>query len=58
MIEAIGSRDFPTAARRPANSRLETAKLAAVLGIALPPWQSGVEAGVARIVAERRSARP
>ena len=34
---------FPTPARRPANSRLDTRKLQQAFGLVLPAWQSGVE---------------
>ena len=34
---------FPTPARRPANSRMNTRKLQQTFGLALPGWQSGVE---------------
>ncbi len=33
---------FPTPARRPLNSRLDTRRLQAVFGLVLPPWQQGV----------------
>ncbi len=33
---------FPTPARRPLNSRLNTGKLQANFGLTLPPWQAGV----------------
>jgi dTDP-4-dehydrorhamnose reductase len=33
---------FPTAAKRPHNSRLDTRKLQATFGLSLPPWQQGV----------------
>ncbi|GAB4090681.1 Rossmann-fold NAD(P)-binding domain-containing protein [Hydrogenophaga soli] len=39
---------FPTPARRPHNSRLNTAKLQQAFGLTLPPWQQGV----ARMLAE------
>ncbi|HEX5783187.1 MAG TPA: dTDP-4-dehydrorhamnose reductase [Burkholderiaceae bacterium] len=39
---------FPTPARRPHNSRLNTAKLQQTFGLTLPPWQQGV----ARMLAE------
>lgn len=39
----IGSADYPTPARRPANSRLDCAKLAAVHGVRLPDWRDGLE---------------
>lgn len=41
-IDAVPSSEFPTAARRPLNSRLDTHKLRATFGLALPPWQQGV----------------
>ena len=34
---------FPTPARRPGNSRMDTHKLQHVFGLALPQWQSGVD---------------
>ncbi|MDD2988552.1 MAG: dTDP-4-dehydrorhamnose reductase [Zoogloea sp.] len=34
---------FPTPARRPANSRLDTRKLQQAFGLALPSWQQGVD---------------
>ena len=42
-IEAVPTSAFPTPARRPANSRLDTHKLRETFGIALPPWQAGVD---------------
>ncbi len=41
-IRAIPSSEFPTAATRPANSRLDTGKLRRTFGLELPDWQSGV----------------
>lgn len=41
-IAAVASEAFATAARRPLNSRLDTAKLGAAFGLTLPPWQQGV----------------
>ncbi len=38
-VEAIPSSAYPTPARRPHNSRLDTGKLTAALGVALPAWQ-------------------
>lgn len=34
---------FPTPAKRPANSRLNTRKLRDAFGLTLPPWEGGVE---------------
>jgi dTDP-4-dehydrorhamnose reductase len=44
----IRSAEYPTPARRPANSRLNTTKLASVHGITLPDWQSSMQAVVSR----------
>jgi len=41
-VEPIATADYPTAAVRPANSRLDTTKFANVFGRSLPDWQSGV----------------
>ena len=41
-IAPVTSESFVTAARRPRNSRLDTAKLGAAFGFTLPPWQQGV----------------
>ncbi len=41
-VNPVASSAFPTAARRPLNSRLNTTKLQTVLGLHLPPWQTGV----------------
>ncbi len=42
-IEPVASDAFPTAARRPHNSRLDTTKLQTQLGLRLPHWQQGVQ---------------
>jgi hypothetical protein len=49
-VTAIGTVDYPTPARRPANSRLSSAKLAAVHGVVLPGWQESTRKVVARLV--------
>lgn len=41
-IKAIPTSDFPLPARRPLNSRLDTAKLRSAFGLTLPVWQNGV----------------
>ena len=50
-IEAIASADYPTAARRPHNSRLDASCLEQAFGLTLPPWQQGVDAVVAELAA-------
>jgi dTDP-4-dehydrorhamnose reductase len=42
-VEAIASRDFPTPARRPLNSRLDTRRLREAFGLCLPDWRDGVD---------------
>ena len=51
-IAPIRAADYPTPARRPANSRLDSRKLTATFGITLPPWQEGVRTCVERLVTE------
>jgi dTDP-4-dehydrorhamnose reductase len=53
-IHPASSSQFPTAAPRPRDSRLDTAKLRANFGFALPTWQSGIEDLVARLAAAGR----
>jgi len=52
-IAPIASAAYPQAARRPLNSRLDTSKLRNAFGLALPPWQAGVD----RVVDELTEAR-
>ena len=42
-IAPVPTSAFATPARRPANSRMNTQKLQQTFGLALPPWQAGVE---------------
>jgi dTDP-4-dehydrorhamnose reductase len=42
-VAPVATSAFPTPARRPLNSRLNTAKLQATFGLRLPPWQQGVD---------------
>ena len=41
-IKPISTLDYPTAAKRPYNSRLNTTKFCDSLGLVLPEWQRGV----------------
>lgn len=47
-VDPVPASAFPTLARRPQNSRLDTTKLQASFGLQLPAWQQGV----ARMLAE------
>jgi dTDP-4-dehydrorhamnose reductase len=42
-VKSILTSDYPTPAQRPANSRLDTAKLKSIYGVSLPHWRPSVE---------------
>jgi dTDP-4-dehydrorhamnose reductase len=48
QVVPVPTSAFPTAAKRPLNSRLDTSRFRTVFGLSLPPW----ERGVARMLAE------
>ena len=50
-IHAVPTIAFPTLAKRPGNSRMNTHKLRATFGLTLPPWQTGVERMLAEVLA-------
>jgi len=49
-VSRITTEEYPTPARRPANSRLNTCKLRRIHGVALPTWQTSTRAMVARLL--------
>jgi dTDP-4-dehydrorhamnose reductase len=49
-IAAVPTSAFPTPARRPANSRLDTHKLRSNFGLQLPDWQRGVDRMLAEVL--------
>ena len=49
-VVPIASAEYQTPARRPANSRLDCAKIARVHGVSLPSWQPSLTACVRRIL--------
>jgi len=49
-LRRIATADHPTAARRPDNSRLDTAKFASVYGFSLPEWTKSLPACVERLL--------
>jgi dTDP-4-dehydrorhamnose reductase len=57
-IAPIATADFPTAARRPANSRLNCDKLRRLFGLELPDWRVGVQDCVARLSAAAARQHP
>ena len=50
MVDAIGTEAYPTPARRPCNSRLDTQKLQKALALSLPDWKVGVTRMLAEIL--------
>jgi len=52
-IQRIGAADYPTAARRPANSRLDTSKLRNALEVEFAPWEAGVRDVLLQIAASK-----
>jgi dTDP-4-dehydrorhamnose reductase len=50
-VREIHTKDYPTPARRPANSTLDCSKLELVHGIRLPEWKSSTASVVMRLVA-------
>ncbi len=50
-INPVPTSAYPTPARRPRNSRMDTSKLRSAFGLALPPWQIGVERMLAEVLA-------
>jgi len=49
-VKRIATADYPTPARRPANSRLDNEKLARVYGLSLPDWRGSVATVCARFL--------
>lgn len=53
-VDPISTAEYPTAAVRPANSRLSTAKLASVFDIRLPPMQTSLANCLDRLMQSER----
>jgi len=49
-VNRIATADYPTPARRPANSRLDNTRLSRVFGLSLPPWRPSLESCVDRLL--------
>ncbi len=54
-VHDIGTADYPTRARRPANSVLDTGRLAAMFGIQPPSWAPALAAVVAAVAGGENS---
>lgn len=53
VLKAIPTEAYPTPARRPKNSRMNTAKVQRQFGVELPTWQAGVEEVLEQLFIER-----
>lgn len=51
-VKSVSSAEYPTAATRPANSRLNTHKLRTTFGIALPDWEVHVRRSVSIMLSQ------
>ena len=49
-LRPVASAQWPTPARRPLNSRLDTGKVKKAFALQLPPWQEGVERVLAQLL--------
>jgi dTDP-4-dehydrorhamnose reductase len=54
-ITPIPTKNYPTAAQRPLNSRLDTSKLQKTLGISFPDWRESVVTTVREILSQQHS---
>ena len=52
-VKRITTAEFPTTAKRPANSRLDNSKLKRTYGVGLPPWRESIVDCAARLAAAK-----
>ena len=57
-VMSIATADWPTPARRPADSRLDCGKLAQTFGVRLPHWRTSLDTAVAEICAAEAALLP
>lgn len=55
VVNAITTAEYPTSAKRPANSRLDCSKLFELYGIRLPSWRTSLPPTVKRLLAEAQT---
>jgi len=55
VVKPIATADYPTPARRPANSRLDPSALSKAYGVELPHWRDSLKSCVARLLAGPRA---
>ncbi len=51
-VRPVPTTEYPTPARRPANSRLDCSKIAAIHGVSLPDWRVSLRPCIERLLAE------
>lgn len=56
-VRRITTAEYPTPARRPANSRLDSSKLAEAHAVRLPPWEASLPGVVQRLISETTPTR-
>ncbi len=54
LVRAISTSDYPTPARRPANSELDSTKFAATFGYVAAPWRERTDEAVAMLLSPPR----
>jgi dTDP-4-dehydrorhamnose reductase len=54
-VKRIATSDYPTPAQRPANSRLDSSRLAAIHGVRLPYWQTSLATCVRRLLTSEQT---
>lgn len=52
-VRRILTKEYPTVAMRPTNSRLDNSKIELIYGIKLPAWQNSLKSCVERLIAEK-----
>lgn len=57
VVHAIRTDDYPTPARRPANSRLDCGKMTRIFGITARPWEAALAEVVAELLGQRGEAK-
>jgi dTDP-4-dehydrorhamnose reductase len=56
LVRPVATAQYPTRARRPANSSLDSSKLARIFDIRFPPWQASLEHCLDNVFVECRGA--
>ncbi|MDX2275845.1 MAG: dTDP-4-dehydrorhamnose reductase [Hyphomonadaceae bacterium] len=54
-VKRISTADYPTPAKRPANSRLDASKLAGGHGVRLPDWRQSLDICLDRLIAPKQA---